>query len=115
MPAGLPACCPLVPQLIVPDATPWQYCVTEFNHLLPRNEWKVHERLEVPGGTLRSFPTPKLVCRAKCRESYSGFPSGVKPAPRTELAGFAAYTIDRKSGADSPVKGHRRGRSRRRG
>src|SRR3954447_9263836 len=30
MPLGFPACTPLAPQVIVPVATPWQYCVTEF-------------------------------------------------------------------------------------
>src|SRR3954471_12685025 len=28
-PFGFPACSPLVPQVMVPVATPWQYCVTE--------------------------------------------------------------------------------------
>src|SRR4051794_33019179 len=34
-PLGFPACAPLVPHVIVPVATPWQYCVTEFSQLLP--------------------------------------------------------------------------------
>src|ERR1700758_2931819 len=35
IPLGFPACCPDVPHVIVPLATPWQYWVTLFNHLLP--------------------------------------------------------------------------------
>src|SRR3954462_2823168 len=38
MPLGFPACAPLAPQVIVPVATPWQYCVTEFSQLLPPTE-----------------------------------------------------------------------------
>src|SRR5579884_1775869 len=30
-----PACVPLDPQVTVPAATPWQYCVTLFTHELP--------------------------------------------------------------------------------
>src|SRR6476661_5291165 len=35
IPEGLPAFWPLVPQNVVPDATPWQYCTTLFSHALP--------------------------------------------------------------------------------
>src|SRR5215471_10742313 len=34
-PTGFPAAFPAPLQKIVPLATPWQYCVTEFNHALP--------------------------------------------------------------------------------
>src|SRR6516225_6698692 len=34
-PLGLTACVPEEPQVTVPEATPWQYCVTELFHELP--------------------------------------------------------------------------------